>query len=133
MESIDCVYGHKAFILHLAFYESMLLRGGSSLASADSGSPLFVFETKREQILSTPVQPDASLRVRSWAVSEWQRIHRGQPLGALAGTAPPGHAWGPRRGNSLGVQSVALAEEMRWATARDALGLAGLANRKHPS
>ena len=78
-------------------------------------------------MLFTSVQPDACLRVRMWAVADWQQIHRGQPLGALAGTALPGHAWGRTRGDSLSVQPVALAEEMRWATARDALGLAGLA------
>ena len=81
-------------------------------------------------MLSTSVQPDACLRLRSWAVADWQRIHRGQPLGALAIAVLPGHAWRRTRGNSLSVQPVALAEEKRWATARDALGLAGLANRR---
>ena len=81
-------------------------------------------------MLSTSVQPGACLRVRTWAVTDWQRIHRGQPLGALAITAQPGHARGRTRGNRPSVQPVALAEEKRWATARDALGLAGLAFHK---
>ena len=71
---------------------------------------------------------------RACAVAGWreelQRIHRGSPLGALADTTQPGHAGGPTRGNRPSVQPVALAEEKRWATARDALGLAGLANRR---